>query len=278
MNLFFYDEWKDTGAAFIALVFLDCVAESFIQRCKTTRGLEKVVAYTERARSLGLGTLGLHSYFQRNMIPFDSFEAHQKNTEMFKHLHDETLEASQWMAKEWGAPGWCRGYGVRNTHRLSVAPNMSSAVIAGQVSQGIEPIYANVFMQATSAGEMQRINPQFLSLMNERGKHTKATIRSIIDNNGSVQHLDWLTALEKEVFKTAFEIDQRAILRLASTRQRYIDQGQSLNLFFAAEESEEYIAQIHKEALLDLWIKGLYYVRTLAGVQAAKDECKACEG
>lgn len=133
-------------------------------------------------------------------------------------------------------------------------------------------------MQGTATGEMQRINPQFLKVMQEKGKYNKATIRSIIDKNGSVQHLDWLTAEEKEVFKTAFEIDQRAILRMASVRQRYIDQGQSLNLFFAAEESEEYIAQIHKEAFLDERIKGLYYIRTLAGVQAAKDECKSCEG
>lgn len=278
MNLFFFDEWKNTGAAFVALVFLDCIAQSFITRCKNIKGLKKAIRYTEKARSLGLGALGFHSYLQRNMLPFDSFDAHQKNTEIFKHLRDESLDASQWMAKEWGEPEWCKGYGVRNTHRVSIAPNMSSATIAGQVSQGIEPIFANVFMQNTAAGEMQRINPQFLVVMKERGKHTKSTIRSIIDNNGSVQHLNWLSDLEKEVFKTSFEIDQRAILRLASTRQRYIDQGQSLNLFFSANEDEEYIAQIHKEALLDTYIKGLYYVRTLAGVQAAKDECKACEG
>lgn len=136
MNLFFFEEWKETGAAFVGLVFLDCVAEAFIQRCKGIKGLERAVNYTKKARSLGLGTLGFHSFLQKNMLPFDSFAAHQKNTEIFKHIHDETLEASKWMAKEWGEPDWCKGYGIRNTHRLSIAPNMSSAVIAGQVSQG----------------------------------------------------------------------------------------------------------------------------------------------
>lgn len=278
LNLFYFDEFFATGAVFIATVFLDCVAEDFIIRGRSIRGLEKAVRYTEKARSLGLGTLGFHSYLQKNSIPFESFDAHQKNNTIFKHIHDESLDASKWMAEEWGEPEWCEGYRLRNTHRIAIAPNMSSAVMAGQVSQGIEPFYANVFLQPTSTGEMQRINPIFLEIMQQRDKYNKATMRSIIDNNGSVQHLPWLTDHEKDVFKTAFEIDQRAILRLASARQKYICQGQSLNLFFDADEKEEYIAQIHKEAFLDKDIKGLYYIRTLAGVQAAKDTCIACEG
>jgi ribonucleoside-diphosphate reductase alpha chain len=277
-NLLYFDVWQNTGATFVSTVFLDCVAQDFIERGKNIKGLEKAVRYTQKARSLGLGTLGFHSYLQKNSIPFESFEAHQKNTLIFKHIHDEALEASQWMAQVWGEPEWCLGYGVRGTHNTAIAPNMSSAVMAGQVSQGIEPLFANIFSQPTSVGEMQRINPEFLKIMQERGKYSKAVLRTIIDNNGSVQHLTWLSDHEKDVFKTAFEIDQRAILRLASTRQKYICQGQSLNLFFDADEKEEYIAQIHKEALLDKNIKGLYYIRTLAGVQAAKDSCVACEG
>lgn len=278
LNCSFYDDWKDTGAAFIGLVFLDCVVSNFLIRAKTILGLEKVVRFTEKSRALGLGILGFHTYLQKNMLAFEDFDTHAKNTEIFKHLDDETKMATEWMAKAWGEPEWCEGYGVRNGTRIGIAPNMSSATLAGQVSQGIEPIIANVWMQSTPSGEMQRINPQFLKLMQARNKYSKAVIRSIIDRSGSVQHLSWLTDKEKLVFKTAFEIDQRAVLRLASTRQRYIDQSQSLNLFFAADEAEEYIAQIHKEAFLDEYIKGLYYIRTLAGVQAAKDECIACEG
>ena len=271
-----YRRWKDAGAVFIATVLLDCNASSFIARGKTIRGLEKAVRFTEKSRALGLGLLGFHSLLQSEMIAFEEFRAHMLNIELFKHISEESLEASKWMAKVMGEPEWCKGYGVRNSHRMAIAPNMSSAIIAGQASQGIEPIVANVYTQSTPAGEMQRINPEFMKLAKERGKFTKALLKGIIEKEGSVQHLDWLSEHEKLVFKTAFEIDARTILRLASARQKWIDQGQSLNLFFSAEESEEYIAEIHKEFLLDENLKGLYYIRTLAGVQASKDECIAC--
>lgn len=276
MNAYHFDRWVDTGSVFAATVLLDCNAQSFIERAEGIDGLEKALRFTKKSRMLGLGLMGFHSYLQKNMIAFEDFEAHMVNNRLFKHMHDESLEASQWMASEWGEPEWCKGYGVRNTHRLAIAPNMSSAVMAGQVSQGIEPFIANVYSQQTTAGEMQRINPEFLAIATARGKYDKALLRSIIDRHGSVQHLDWLSDSEKMVFKTAFEIDQRAILRLASTRQQWVDQGQSLNLFFSADESEEYVAEIHKEFFLDERLKGLYYLRTMAGVDASKDECVAC--
>ena len=135
------------------------------------------------------------------------------------------------------------------------------------------------YNQGSAAGEMTRVNPQFTKLAKDKGMYSEDLIKSLaMDHNGSVQHLEWLSDEEKAVFKTAFEIDQRAILRLASTRQQFIDQGQSLNLFFAAEEDEGYIAEIHKEALLDENIKGLYYLRSSRGVKASKGECTACEG
>lgn len=277
LNCYWYDEWKNTGAVFVATVLLDCVCQDFIERGKNIPGLEKAVRYTEKGRSLGLGLLGFHSYLQKNKLAIESFEAHLKNIEIFSHIQEESLMASEWMAENWGEPEWCKGYGVRNTHRTAIAPNMSSATIAGQVSQGIEPWIANVFMQPTAAGEMMRINPEFLKIAQERGKYTKRMIRSVIDNQGSVQHLDWLSDEEKLMLRTAFEIDQRALLRLASTRQKYLCQGQSFNMFFSAEEEEEYIAQIHKEFFLDEYLKGAYYIRTLAGVQASKDECLACQ-
>ena len=125
---------------------------------------------------------------------------------------------------------------------------------------------------------MPRINPEFIKLVESKGKAlSKPLVRDIIENKGSVQHLTWLSEQEKLVFKTAFEIDQKVILRLASTRQQFIDQGQSLNLFFSSEEDEAYIAEVHKEFLLDDRLKGLYYIRSESGVMAAKDECIACE-
>ena len=210
------------------------------------------------------------------MVAFEEYEAHRLNLEIFSHLQEESDDASKWIAEVNGEPEWCKGTGFAHTHRRAIAPNMSSACLAGQKSQGIEPWLANAFLQPTSAGEMQRINPAFLQLAESKGKMSKSLIKDVISKKGSVQHLTWLTDHEKLVFKTAFETDQRVILRLASVRQQYIDQGQSLNLFFSSEEQEEYIRQIHEELFLDPYIKGSYYIRSESGVMASSGECIAC--
>ena len=278
MNASLYDEWKDTDAVFNATVFLDCVNQDLIEIGKTQPGMEKVVAFAEASRALGLGMLGFHTYLQDHSIPFESMDAYYKNTEIFKHLDEESLRASKWMAENWGEPEWCKGYGVRNTHRVAIAPNLSSALICGSVSQGIEPIYKNAYVQNTSAGKMDRVNPSLLNVMKEKGVYSDAVVKDIISNNGSVQQVNWLNDEEKAVFKTAFEIDQKQIVRLASARQRYIDQAQSINFFFSADESEEYISEVHKLAFKDPWIKSLYYVRSENGVNVTKGECVACHG
>ena len=277
MNASLYDEWKDTDAVFVATVFLDCVNSDLIEIGKKTQGMEKIVRFAEKSRALGLGMLGFHTYLQNNMIPFESLDAHYKNIEIFKHLHEETLRASQWMAREFGEPFWCKGYGVRNTHRIAIAPNLSSALICGSVSQGIEPIYKNAYVQNTAAGKVDRVNPSLLNIMKMRNQYSEETIKDIISHSGSVQHVDWLNQEEKEVYKTAFEINQHVILRLASARQKYIDQGQSINLFFSSDESEIFISEVHKAAFLDPNIKGLYYIRSESGVSVSK-ECIACHG
>lgn len=279
MNCLNFDRFKDTGSVFIAIVFLDCLCSEFIDKAKGIKGLEKAVRYTEKARSLGLGMLAFHSYLQSKMVAFEEYEAHRLNIEIFTHLQEESAKASTWLAQILGEPEWCKGFGRRCTHLTAIAPNLSSAVLAGQTSQGIEPWLANAFMQPTAAGEMQRINPEFLKLAESKGKMSKALIKDILSRKGSVQHLPWLTDHEKLVFKTAFEIDQRVILRLASIRQRCMGsegQGQSLNLFFSAEEKEEYIRQVHEEFLLDPYLKGLYYLRSESGVMASTGECVAC--
>lgn len=261
-----------------AHIMLHCVAKEFIEKAEGVAGLEKAVLFTKKNMALGMGLLGWHTLLQEKMIPFESLEAQFLNTAIWKRISAETLKASQWLAEVEGEPENCKGYGVANSHRTSVAPNMSSAILMGGVSQGIEPIVANVFNQGSAVGEIERVNPTLLKLLKERDQYKPKVIQSIIDNKGSVQHLDFLTEHEKLVFKTAFEINQEVILRLASQRQKYICQAQSLNLFFDADEDEGYIAQIHKQAFLDPNIKSLYYMRTLAGVQASKGECVACEG
>ena len=278
MNASRFDQWKNTDAVFNATVFLDCVNQDLVEIGKKTPGMEKIVRFAEESRALGLGVLGFHTHLQENGIAFDSLEANYKNSEIFQHLNNESLRASQWMAKEFGEPKWCEGYGVRNTHRLCTAPNLSSAAICGSVSQGIEPIYSNAFVQNTAAGKVNRVNPTLLKIMKERDVYSDETIKSIINNAGSVQQVDWLSDEEKRVFKTAFEIDQKVIIRLASSRQKWIDQAQSINLFFSATESEEYISEVHKMAFKDPYIKSLYYIRSQSNVQVNKDACMACEG
>lgn len=276
MNLEHWDEWKDTDAVFVATVFLDCVCEHFIQQGKKIQGMEKAVRFTEKSRALGLGVLAYHTYLQKNMIPFESFQAAAWNKKVFKHIHDQSLEASQWMAKEWGEPEWCKGYGVRNTHRTAVAPTMSTSLLVGGVSQGIEPVSMNVFTQVTAGGSVRRINPVLLQVMIDRGVYNKETLKDIEDNAGSIQHVKWLSDEEKEVFKTAFEINQKAIVRMASVRQQFICQAQSLNLFFAANEKEEWISEVVQEYINDDHVITLYYQRSQSGIKASKGECIAC--
>lgn len=276
MNLAFYDEWKDTDAVFVSTVFLDCVVSEFIEVGSNILGLEKAVRFTEKSRALGLGVLGFHSYMQKNMIPFESLECQFLNIEMFKHLNAESLRASKWLAIELGEPEWCIGYGVRNTHRIAIAPTLSSSLLCGSVSQGIEVSYQNAYVQGSAGGEINRVNPYLIVIMKREGVYNNKTIEDIINDNGSIQGVPWATDLEKLVFKTAFEQDQALIIRYADQRQPEICQSQSINLFFDADEDEEYIAKIHKLAFKSKYIKSLYYIRSLAGIQASKDACSSC--
>lgn len=276
MNAFKYDEWRNTDAVFWATVFLDCVASEFVAKATGKPGLQKAVRFTEKSRALGLGVCGLHSLFQSKMIPFESYDAHMLSQEIQSHIFTNAKVATKDMAQKLGEPEWCKGYGVRNTHLLAIAPTKSTALLMGGVSEGINPDPAMVFTQDTAAGEMNRMTPVLLELMKQKGKYTKKIIQDLTDKQGSVQHVDWLSHEEKQVFKTAFEINQKAVLRMAAARGKYLDQWQSLNLFFGADEDPAWIAEVHQEAFNDPAILGLYYVYTQAGVQASKEACEAC--
>lgn len=277
MNVELFDEWYGTDAVNTAIVFLDAVCQEFIERAKNIPGLEKAVAFTKNSRALGLGQCGLHSYMQKNMIAFESFDAHMANNKIAKYIQDEAIKASEWLASVWGEPKWMKGYGRANTHLIAIAPTKSTALIMGGVSEGINPDTAMVYTQKSAGGEVDRVNPYLLKLMKEKGVFNKTNVEDIRDKMGSVQHVDWLTEEEKLVFRTAFEINQHTIIRLAAARGKFMDQWQSLNLFFAAGEDESYINEVHKEAFLNPDILGLYYVYSMAGVQASKDECLACQ-
>lgn len=280
MNLSKYDEWKDTDAVFVATVFLDCVVSYFIDKAKGLKGLEKAVSATEKGRAIGLGVGGLATLFQQRMIPFESVEAYMLNEEVFKHINDESLKASKALAASEGEPEWCKGLGIRFTHRMAVAPTKSTALIYGGISEGINPDPAFSFIQSTAAGEVSRVMPVLLNLIKQKGLDVEQCIVDVEKAKGSVQRVTWLTPEEKAVFKTGFEISQETILRLANRRQRYIDQGQSLNLFIDKRHDEEYISYIHQLAFKDPYIKGLYYLigkREGATDDAVVDEPMVCE-
>lgn len=287
LNLAKYDEWKNTNAVADSIHFLDCIASEFIERGRKIPGLECAVRATEKGRALGLGVCGWHTLLQSRNIPYESLEAGYLNQEVFQHISTKAFDESIRLGEKYGIPKWCMNTAYssgrlnfksrRNTHLLAIAPTKSTALIMGGVSEGINPDPAYTYTQSSAGGEINRVNPLLLDIMKARGVYDKKNIDSLVDMNGSVQHVSWLSDHEKQVFKTAFEIDQKHVLRHASSRARYIDQWQSVNLFFAADAKEEDISAIHKQAFLDENIRGLYYIYSTSAVSAAKGECVACQ-
>lgn len=266
---------EEDTTIFDSTVFLDCLCSEFIEASEGVAGLEKVRAFTIMGRAVGLGVMGLHTYFQMKRIPYISLEAQFFDNALFKRIHDETLRASQWLAQEYGEPEWCKGFGVRNTHRTALAPTKSTSLLMGGVSESWMPEPAMIFDAGSAVGELRRITPVIYELMKERGVYSEATIQDIIEHMGSVQHVDWLTDEEKLVFLTAFEMDQDILLRRASSRQKHLCQGQSLNFFVPEDGCEEKVARLMTMVLLDENILSQYYIYSRSGI-VVKDECVAC--
>ena len=230
MNLLYFDEWKDTDAPEVLTYFLDVVMSEFIEKSKDIPFLHKANRFAVRHRALGLGVLGWHSYLQANNIAFDSFEAMQKNNEIFRTLQEKTLKASQELAHRFGKPELLKGYGRRNTTLMSIAPTKSSSFILGSVSPSVEPFKSNYYVKDLSKIKTVYKNPFLEKLLQEKGLDREEIWESILHNDGSVQHLTQLSDEEKEVFKTFSEISQLSIIQQAAQRQKYIDQGQSINI------------------------------------------------
>jgi ribonucleoside-diphosphate reductase alpha chain len=277
MNLAKYDEWKDTNAIYIATVFLDCVASEFVKIAKEKDILHKAVKFTEENRALGLGLMGFSSLLSKRMIAFEELQAHLLNIEIAKSLKEESHRASKDMAEYLGEPLICKGFNRRNTHTMSLAPTKSTALIMGGVSESISPHIGMTYTQVTPAGEVDRVNPELVELMKSKNIFSKKHLQEVIERKGSVQEVSWLTDREKLVFRTAFEINQEVIIRYASMRQKYIDQGQSLNLYFAGNADEKEISRIHQLAFKDPNILSLYYIYSRKDTVVAKnEECIAC--
>ena len=286
MNVAKYDEWKDTHAVQLAAIFLDAVISDMIIKAKKEDGFERIIAFTDKSRAIGLGQLGLSTYYQMQGWEFGNFQSIQFNQIITKHLDRETLAASKLLAKMVGEPEWMEGYGERFSHRLAFPPTKSTAIIMGGVSEGINPVYANVYEQDTAGGTIYRINPVLLPVMKERGQYNETVMMRIAEAQGSVQGEDWLSDHEKPVFRTAFELNQETIILMGSHRQRIMSeggggQGQSLNLFITAEESEEEISRLHNIMFEDEFIHSAYYIHSLneeSTYKVDKSVCSACEG
>ena len=291
MNLLHYDKWKDTDAVETLTYFLDAVMEEFITKLEVYKNstdrddqltftfMEKAYNFAKENRALGLGALGWHSLLQSKMLPFDSEEAFKLNSEIFKTIKDKSYKASEELATLFGEPAVLKGYGRRNTTLNAIAPTTSSAFILGQVSQGIEPIWSNSYVKDIAKIKTTIKNPFLEDLLEEKAQNTTEVWRSIRDFDGSVQHLDFLSENEKDVFKTYPEIDQNVIVYQAANRQNHIDQGQSINVMVHPDMPIKDVNNIYITAW-KLGIKSMYYQHSMNAAQKFKQKksCDSCEG
>jgi ribonucleoside-diphosphate reductase alpha chain len=279
MNILYFEEWKDTDAVQTMIYFLDAVMSEFITKSKDIKFFERAHRFAERHRALGLGVLGWHSFLQSKNIAFESLLAKSYNVSIYKHMDEESLIASKRLAKEYGEPEMLKGYGLRNTTRLAIAPTTSSSFILGQVSPSIEPLNSNYYVKDLSKGKFTYKNPYLKKLLKEKGIDTPKTWDSILKNNGSVLHLEELSEHDKDVFRTFDEISQMEIILQASIRQPYIDQSQSINLKIHPSTPVKDINALYIKAW-ELGIKTLYYQRSTNMAQELGRsilECRSCE-
>jgi ribonucleoside-diphosphate reductase alpha chain len=288
-NLALWHEWKDTDFIYHMTYFLDGVMQEFIDRAPEYKGLERALISAIKGRALGIGGMGWHTLLQKERLAFESLQAKLLNTMIWKHIDDESKRASQDLAKKFGECEWSANTGMRNTLRIAIAPTVSNSTIMASVdedlSPSIEPIAANAFTQKSAKGVFIRKNKSLERLLESKGVNNTDIWKTIVENEGSVQHLDFLTKEEKDIFLTAREINQFVIVTQAADRQKYIDQSQSVNLFFPINATPKYMSDIAKEA----WrqgVKTLYYCRTSAvikgdmgsrGYERKVEECVWCE-
>ena len=290
INVLHYDKWKDTDAVETMIYFLDAVISEFVEKLdeyknspdlddqQTFMFMERAYKFASEHRALGLGDLGWHSLLQSKMVAFNSQEAYYLNTEIFKLIKNKSYKASEELAVKFGEPKVLKGLGRRNTTLNAVAPTTSSAFILGQVSQGIEPIWSNIYVKDIAKTKTTIKNPFLIKLLKEKGMDNKDVWNSIRDRDGSVQHLEFLTDNEKDVFKTYCEIDQMDIIYQAANRQNYIDQGQSINLMVHPNMSAKDINKLYVKGW-ELGLKSLYYQHSMNAAQQFKQqkECTSCE-
>jgi len=289
LNLEYFDEWSQDEMFLEDIIrMLDNTLSSFIKSAPSS--MWRASKSAESERSIGLGTMGFHSYLQKNNIALQSPMAMGPNLKIFKHIKKQADHVNLLLGKERGEAPDMKGSGKRFAHMIAIAPNASSSVICGNTSPSIEPLRANAFSQKTLSGTFLIKNKYLEQLLEKKGKNTKDVWQTIITSGGSVTTLDFLNDKEKNVFRTAIEIDQAWLIDLAGERQKYICQAQSLNLFFPPDVDVRRLNNVHKRA----WTKGLktlYYLRSEAIRRAenisvkverqvradSEEECVMCE-
>lgn len=275
LNLLHYDSWKDTDAVEILTYFLDAVMSDYIAKTANLPFMEAAHRFAVRHRALGIGVLGWHSYLQSKMIAFESLQAKGLTNEIFKGIQTKSLEASKFLATHLGEPEMLIGYGRRNTTTMAVAPTTSSAFILGQVSPSIEPLNSNYFVDDLAKGSFTYKNPYLIKLLESKGINNNETWMKILKAGGSVQFMTELNQHEKDVFKTFGEISQREVVLQASIRQKYIDQGQSLNISVPANIKPKEVSDL----LIFGWqsgIKSFYYQRGVNPAQQLTRSLMTC--
>lgn len=279
LNLLHWDEIVKTDAIETLIHFLDAVNEEFVSKSSGVKFMESAHNFAKKHRALGAGVLGWHSFLQSKNIPFESLEAKMLNSYIWKIIRSRADAATEFLANHLGEPEILKGYGRRNTHTLAVAPTTSSSFILGQISASIEPLNSNYFVKNLAKGSFTYRNPFLEEVLNTYNQNTQETWKSILSKGGSVQHLSFLSDREKDTFKTFGEISQKEIIIQAAQRQKYIDQGQSLNIMVPLDVSAKDVNQL----MIYAWengIKGLYYQRGANPAQELSrklNECKSCE-
>lgn len=278
-NLAHWDEIKKTDAIETLIYFLDAVNEEFVRKTENLPHMKTAHNFAKTQRSLGAGVLGWHSYLQSKNLAFESFEAKLLNAEIWKTIRERADSATEEMARIYGEPELLIGYGRRNINTLAVAPTTSSSFILGQVSPSVEPLNSNYFVKKLAKGNFTYKNPYLKNVLKKYDKNDDDTWKSILLKGGSVQHLDFLSKEEKEVFKTFGEISQKEIVIQAAQRQQFIDQSQSLNLMIPPKTPPKEVSQL----LIDGWkmgIKTFYYQRSANPAQELARSiltCSSCE-
>jgi ribonucleoside-diphosphate reductase alpha chain len=276
LNLVTRDEWVYTDAVEMLVSFLDAVMSEYIDKTEAMPLMANARRFAINQRALGLGVLGWHSYLQKLSIPFESKEALELNIVVHKEISERALAQSEKLAKTLGEPPMLKGYGRRNMTLMAIAPTTSSSFILGQVSPSIEPLASNYFVKNLAKGNFTYKNPYLKEVLRAHGKDDKETWSSILEHAGSVQHLDWLSAHERKVFKTFAEIPQIAVVQQAADRQNFIDQAQSLNLMIPPDTPPKDISKL----LITGWnlgVKTFYYQRSANPAQELARDILNCE-